>query len=372
MKKIVGIIAAATMAASMFAVDISSTVKMSTKLAAKNGDDVDFLKLNTKDQKDNDALIISGATDKAGAQFQLWYLYDGTNGENTYIDVGGLYGDPNKAKELHGVRIRGVNAWFKPLDTMKVTVGDITVDSYKEMIFWWHGVYGEVPGSWGAFGGEYVGGNGAKVEYSPVAGLDLTAAIFPGAGNAFASTVKDSKVSPYVLKAKYSNIADLPVSAAAVFADKGDTKIIGLGADYGSPWSGAFYAFLNANINLNKGEFAAVSLDNFEKYTLDALQITGHFPVSIYKAGDDMKVGLHASVKATYALGGYTPYLLVSNEPDGDAGWADLSDVKLNLTVKPGVTFNVGSAAFDAAVRVDIADGKVSNWSVPLDITVGL
>jgi len=54
-----------------FAVDISATVKMDATLAGDSGEDVEFLKLNNKDQKDNDALIFSASGEKAGGQFQV-------------------------------------------------------------------------------------------------------------------------------------------------------------------------------------------------------------------------------------------------------------------------------------------------------------
>jgi len=380
MKKIVMGIAAIACAASMFAVDVSTKVQMKADIArkAEAGDDVEFFSVNTNNQKDADALIFAVNGEKAGAQWQAWYTFDGTNGENFYNDktkkeAGTSKGDweDNNLAAAHGLRIRNVSLWFKPLDMLKVTVGNIAVDSYKEMIFWWHGVYGEKPGSWGGFGGEYLGGVGVKSELTPVANLDLTFAFMPGIDTPWISTKKDSKVTNFALKAKYSNIADMPISAAVVYANKngGDTQIIGVGADYGSPWSGNFYAFLNVNMNLTKNDLTAISFDNYEKYTKDALVVAAHLPVSLYKSGDKFLVGMHASVKATYALDGFTPYLLISNEPDGDAGWL-FDDFKFNMTFNPGVTFNVGTCGMDIGVRVDVADSKLSNWKVPATMTV--
>lgn len=363
--------AAAAMAASMFAVDISSTMKMDISAAKKNGDAIDFLTLNEANQKDSDALIFSANGDKAGASFQLWYKYDGTNGENTYNDVGGLYGDPNKAAEFHGLRIRNVSMWFKPVDALKVTVGDTNLDSYKEHIFWWHGVYGAKPGSWGAFGGEYIAGNGFKAEYTPINGLELTAVALPGVGNAFISTAKGSKVANYGVKAKFNigTVADLPMTAAALYVDKGSQKYVAIGADYGNEWGGNFYAFANVSLNLNDNGLAGLAIDNAEYFVFDALKVQTHLPVVLYKEGDAMKVGLYATAKATYSLGSCSPYLILSNNRDGDAGWC-FDNFKFAMTVQPGVTFNVGSAAFDASLRLDIADSV--NWQVPVAITVGL
>ena len=73
MKKIVMGAAALLCAASMFAVDFAAKVQMAGSIAKKNGDNVDFITLDKKDQKDADALVISASTDKAGANFQFWY-----------------------------------------------------------------------------------------------------------------------------------------------------------------------------------------------------------------------------------------------------------------------------------------------------------
>jgi len=374
MKKIVMGAAALLCAASMFAVDISSTVQMEASIINDNANDnIEFFTLKNKNQKDADALIFSASTDKAGANFQLWYDYDGTNGENIYTEEGGKDGDPNKSKQVHGLRIRGVNLWFKPIDALKVTVGDINLDSYKEQIFWWHGVYGEKPGSWGAFGGEYIAGNGFKLDVTPMDGLDITAAIFPGIDTPWVSTAANSGYMGYGFKVKYTYGAG---SVAAVWVDKGKNanKIIGIGSDYNAD---GLYFFGNVNFNFDGNfGFNAVTIDDFVKYSLDAFTIAAHLPVSIYKEGDNFKVGLHASVKATYALDAATIYFLASNEPDGDAGWK-FDNFKFAMTFKPGVTFNVGSASFDVAIRADVNAGATTdagkfNWSVPAVIKVGL
>ena len=82
---------------------------------------------------------------------------------------------------------------------------------------------------------------------------------------------------------------------------------------------------------------------------------------------------MHASVKASYTIDAFTPYLLVTNEPDGDAGWVfdDNFADNFKITTKVGTTFGVGSANFDACLRLDFAKDTV-NWKVPVDITVSL
>ena len=382
MKKIVMGIAAIACAASMFAVDISSTVKMNADIVRKSGDNVEFFAVNNKDQKDSDALIFSANGEKAGGQFQLWYRFDGTDGGKSYKDISkkeagtstGSWEDDNVAGTPHGLRIRSVNLWFKPIDMIKVTVGNVSVDSYTEKIFYWHGVHGEKPGTWGNFGGDYIAGVGVKTEVSPISGLDITFAFMPGIDTAWISTAEGSKVTNFALKAKYSNIADLPLSATVVYADKDQNKFIGIGADYGNLYGAGLYAFANISIAFDKDfKFTALSVDNYEKYSVDALKVEAHLPVSIYKNGDKVGVGMHASVKASYTIDAFTPYLVVTNEPDGDTGWIfdDNFADNFKITTNVGTTFGVGSANFNAYLRLDFAKDTV-NWKVPVDITVSL
>lgn len=364
MKKIVMGLAAIAMAATIFAVDFTSTVKMSTTIANKNGDAVEFLKVNSKDQKDNDALIFSGASDNAGGQFQLWYCFDGTDGTAS--------GAPTFPTAKAAIHVRNAKIWFKPIDQLKITVGNVAIDSYKEQIFWWHGVYGAAPGSWGAFGGEYQGTQaGVKAEFRADA-LTFEAALFQGIDTALFSTAEGYGYKGYAVKAKYAFESG---SAAVVFSDKGkdQDKVIAVGADF-SGISGLYF-FANFNARLNNG-LQGISLDNYFKYSADALTIQGHLPFVMFKDGDKMVPGLYATLKVIYALDGCSPYFMATTEPDGDKGWR-FDNFEFDMTFKPGVTFNVGSAGFDAAFRLDVDTNKAANktdvnWSVPVEISIGL
>lgn len=357
MKKIIAITAMVAAAAGIAsAVEFTSKVKMGANVANDAGEAVEFFKVKNTNQKDDDTLIFTFNGEKAGAQFKAWYNYTGADPDN--------------------LGVRGANIWFKPIDMLKVTVGNIGLDSYKEQIFWWHGVYGAKPGSWGAFGGNYLEGVGAKVELTPIDGLSIEAAIAPGIDTALLSTADGYGYKGYALKAKYGFG---PGSAAVVFADKGKDadKLIGIGADFSGVEG--LYAFANVTLRLNNG-LVGIALDDYVKYSAGALTVQAHVPFVLYKSGDKMVPGVLATVKASYAMGAFTPYLLVSTEPDGDKGWTfgDGADkFNFTMTFKPGVTFNVGEASFDVAFRADVdagaaVDAEKFNWSVPVDISISL
>ena len=114
MKKIVMGAAALLCAASMFAVDFAATIKMAGDIAGGavtegTADTTYIWKLNSNDQKDADALVVSVNGDKAGANFQFWYNYAGNDAD---------------------LKVRSTNLWFKPIDMVKVTVGDVSVKTY--------------------------------------------------------------------------------------------------------------------------------------------------------------------------------------------------------------------------------------------------
>lgn len=131
-----------------------------------------------------------------------------------------------------------------------------------------------------------------------------------------------------------------------------------------------FYAFANFTLNLSKDGLAGLALDDYIKYSVDALTVQAHLPFVMFKVGDKFTPGLYATVKVSYALDGLTPYFVATTEPDGDAGWVLNDSFAFAMTFKPGVTFNVGSAGFDIAFRADVAKDTF-NWSVPVSIGVG-
>ena len=124
MKKIVMGIAAVAMAASMFAADVSGRVKMDTKVfntAAKEYDkgaikDASAHKVFSRPasmgwDEDNTFLKFAASTENSGAE--LW-----------------LQGEDAKFAQY--------SIWFKPVDALKVTIGDIFVqDGVRGTFGWW-------------------------------------------------------------------------------------------------------------------------------------------------------------------------------------------------------------------------------------------
>ncbi|MCR4741648.1 MAG: hypothetical protein K5866_02085 [Treponema sp.] len=415
MKKIVMGIVALACAASMFAVDIAARVVLDGTIADGtidiNGDEtkestLNFWKLSKYDQKDSDALVMSVNGDKSGAQFQMWYKYDGSGSA--------------------APSIRSTSLWFKPIDMLKVTVGDVSVGTYKESIDWWKAPAGEAASAhatytWSSYA--TVEGSGISLELTPIDGLWLNAGIAAGADNEFATISFDEtenetyKAWGAAAKYDFAGLLGLPLSAAVSYRDAGkdDVKIAAIGAEYGNRWGDGFYGFLNARTRFENFTYTytdtstatpayigtkhtltqenalqAVMIDNMVKYQAGAFQVMGRFPVTIRTVKD--VAGLAAAngyvdpswmayeIKASYAFSGFGVYGDVENDHAVTFD-ENFLPVFLNMTVKAGVTANFGSVALDSGVQVALPtfaknDGKLEStsnmtWSVPFNVSIG-
>ena len=111
MKKIVMGIAAVAMAASMFAADVSGRVHLDTKVFATDTKKVISRPASMGWDEDNTFLKFAASTENSGAE--LW-----------------LQGEDAKFAQY--------SIWFKPVDALKVTIGDIFVqDGVRGTFAWW-------------------------------------------------------------------------------------------------------------------------------------------------------------------------------------------------------------------------------------------
>ena len=392
MKKIVGIIgAAAVLASSIFAVDTAARVYMNSDIASGGVDkDTEFFKLKTSEQKDADALVLSANLDNAGAQFQFWYRYDGKGQYSTYDDNG-----TTKLNDV--IEVRSARIWFKPVDMLKITVGDLDIGMYKEMLHWWKDPIGTKYSPYynGYSSAPVVDGAGFSCELTPVDGLWIALAGAAGTDTANLTLTKDDfTYAQWGFGAKYSlsAVADLPLSIGVSWRDNGynDWKVLGIGADYGNAWADGLYAMVNGRLRFNEndgGKLDGITVDNYFKFTAGAFVAHLRAPVTIRTSGnDDDPSWLAWSAKVQYALDGFTPYFLFGNDMNNAGAWA-LSDKfgdTFTMQFKPGVELNVGACSINAGIVLDLAWGdadhngtgllqwaaKKFTWSVPVEFSV--
>ena len=104
-------IAAVAMAASMFAADVSGRVKMNTEVFSTNSKTVISKPASMGWDEDNTFLKFAASTENSGAE--LWL-------------------------QSEDAKFTQYSIWFKPVDALKVTIGDIFVqDGVRGTFAWW-------------------------------------------------------------------------------------------------------------------------------------------------------------------------------------------------------------------------------------------
>ena len=377
MKKIVGIIAAVAMAASVFAVDFTAGFQLKADLFNYNGttEDMGALKLWNENSKDDKPFIFTIGEDRAGGTLKF---YDSEKGALD-SDLG-----------AHAYSI-----WFKPFDMLKIELGSQDIKLNCEHISWWMGnIVGGKLNNWDGIGDwgykasvnvdaftvalAFLPGNDAfwfskakdgdalikettlYAEYAADFGkinfifdikanavteqeIDLTAL---GAG-----TVKYNEVEKTNLKvgAGYNNtFGDLGFFAdVAFFLKKIDAEfeVVGLGKfDFGYDQKSIA---IDADVSYNKDAFGAEAYVFWKANTLDAVQ----------KETMDLALFL----KASYALNGGTLYAKFYDY--------DLFADKFASEIHIGYDGNLGCLSYEVEAAIDVAE-KV-NFSVPCYFRIG-
>ena len=366
MKKIVGILAAAAVAASAFAADLSAGVRLAGDLFNYNGTTgaVQALKLNNENQPWQAPLTLSISSDRAGGTFKFW---DGTS----------------NAFETGKWAI-----WFKPTDTLKVNLGTIDKSMNVETIDW---------------GGRLINYDsfGASLDVN-VDAFSMTLSVVPGNGaywftdgkkeradaaqEAYDAWIKKFATDPdnptaaekasaqaaydYVIEnaAAKSAVAEFNFYAqyaadfgtiSAMFDAKDTFETLAFGAGYKNTFD-PVTIFVDAAFY--KGATNGIGADFDIVFAQDALNIQAYVQ---WKATDVSNIGkdsmtLLTLAKLSYALDKGTVYLYFKD--------ANLMASDFGCTIKPGFTSSVGIMDYEIAAQFDIA--KKVNISVPVNFKV--
>ena len=370
MKKIVGILAAAAvLATSVFAADISARLVQKGSLAGGYDGNVYVLGMGKTHQKDADLIQFSASTDKAGASFRLW------------ADMA----------DDEAVKVRKLSFWFKPVDMLKVTIGFFEPGLYTERLDWWKvgtaEYYGNVNG-WGGVGrysGACMGdGYGINLELTPVDGLTIAAQFAPGTGNAWLVAPKegDSTYAKWGAMAKYQ-IAD-NISAGAAFRDNGKDswKQIRAGVEFGN-WGTPYYGFVQPVMLMNgvakDSGLDGVCIDNYFSYNFGFMNLQARIPVTIRMTDNDGDPSyMLYNIKASFPQDGWTPYVQIQSfDLDDDGTFSACTptmhkvlrfdEFKFNANIHAGAVFNFGAVSLDVAavVNIDTDEGAKTGWYVP-------
>ena len=390
MKKIVGILsAAAVLATSVFAADVSAATKIKgTVLSYDNAETFSLLsEVNDSHDYANPNMTFSVSDDKAGATIKLT-----TDG-----------GD-------EAIKQTTQTIWFKPIDALKITVGNFDVALNKEQIDWTESVTG-------------LGGNGYLFSIN-AEGFGLDFGLSQADNGLWFSKAKDKDpaIKSFFVKAGYS--ADFGTVAAfaefnraksgrrtyayhdAFFVDLTEVPCETL--DYyvkdGVKTKASKYTPGGAAFTLKDGAigdilFGASYRNNFngidvfanfngymadkfewlrpEVYVSGSADALGYslFVAPFIIVDSDVKDALEAAdekafqcevvAKVTYALDGCTPYVYFKD--------ADLVAKDFAATIKAGATGNVGAMGWNAWLQIDTGKGDKADKvdiSVPFELTM--
>ncbi len=329
--------AVAAMATSMFAADVAAQLKLGTNLYA---DKAVFTKPTSAGWDDNNTFMkMSVAGDQAGAEIHL-------------------------SKE--DVSLYGLSLWFKPIDAIKVTVGNNTSSTFVKGTFaWWaptaklENVTGiKVNGTIGDLGPEALYAAESKPEEpKALSFLDFNKTGYDVVGNFWVQGTYNlgsaGAVQAYVTKGAVLN--------AYGVGGWGHTAGLAIGLAYDHmPWQQTgFYA--DALVNFNESgdslEFDEVVGQLGGQFCKDglALRLVNCFAY-------DSKFAYGFVAKASYAINAYTPYVqLLGN-----------SILDKSLGAEVGVDFNVGSCAINAAFKttIDFTGASAFEFAIPVSFTV--
>lgn len=335
--------AVAAMATSMFAADVTAQVKLSTKL-------FDDKKVLTTPESagwddNNTYMKMSVASDNVGAEIHL-------------------------SKE--DVSLYGLSLWFKPVDTVKVTVGNNTAGTITKGTFAWWAQSAKIENQMGIKAEVNVGSLGLEFLVADNKSTDEKEAFLNFNKSGY------DMLSPFWLAGKYSLGSAGTIQA---FVTKGaEINAYGVGGWKNSmndcalafgvaydhmPWQQTgFYGDVLVNFakDGNGLKFDEVAGQIGGQYCANGLAVR---LVGLYAYGNKYgttKFDAGFVAKASYAIDAYTPYLqLLGN------GIMDKS-----LTAEIGVDFNVGSCAINAAVNIPMSFDKMGETkvTVPVSFTV--
>ncbi len=350
MKKIVGILAVAAMATSMFAADVAGNLKLNGKLANFDGDN--FTLLHAPDVESNpwgnQTLKLSVNADVAGAAVDFLSKKSTANS----VKVNGEAKKPEDLVELSNVdAVLGCNwnIWFKPADMVKVTVGNLGgYELNSETIDWTNLVNNS---GWG-YAGE------VNVDAFSLV-ISTTSDKWLGKGN---------EVPNLYLRAGYA--ADFGKIQAALKAT--DTfKVLNIAAGYsGSADSISYFADVLFGMD-SKGETTVNSLaaDAFVRYGADALEVKAYL-----KAGIPMKSGAAFTIAPKAYVGYQLDACKVSCVLNANTITIQEGN-KYPLTeinVTPKVEGNFGGMGWEVSAKMGIpcVDGKKFTVEVPFGINM--
>ena len=320
MKKIVGILAAAAIATSVFAADVAATAKVKSTLFNSKDGAISLLGAIENNQTAGHITLftLSTSTDNAGGTVKYW-------------------GDNADSKVVFG----GYTVWYKPTDNIKL--------SYKENAL---ELFGDKYNGWYAHDvAKHGGGYGLQFAADALT-LDFALQDAP-----FVKKAKDGDAEIGQLGAKLSYSADFG-SLAFLFAANNTFKAFDVGAGFSGNFGDVGVVF-NAGAKIDtKADTKVIGINPSAGGSIDALSWAIDVPVTL-NIGGDTAVGTNA--KVAYAL---DPVTVTGYFEDGDF----LAKGDFAATIGAKLNGSVGAASWEINCSYKTADKE---FNVGLETGIG-
>lgn len=334
MKKIVMGIAAVAMAASMFAADVSAKLKLGTSLWESNK--VLTTPTSTGWDVNNTFFKLAASGDNSGVEF---CLFD------------------------EDAKFHGLSMWFKPTDSLKITVGNMTVGTITKGTFayWAQSVKQEnemgvkLDASFGDFSLEVASLHKGLLD-TKAKGLDMIGNFWIGGTYAMGNA---GTIQGFITKGALLN-------AYGVGGWKNDSTntedyyTMGLAYDH-QPWEQTgFFADAYVNFTGSKFEFDQFGTQIGGQFVNDGLALRMVNIVTYgNRYGTPKTLDYGCAAQASYAIDAWTPYVKVI-----------YSGIKAKkVEIETGVDTTVGGVAINANVDVVAENGKDVAVKVPVSFT---
>jgi len=381
MKKIVGILAAAAVAASAFAADLSAGVRLAGDLFNYNGDTgaVQALKLNNENQPWQAPLTLSISSDRAGGTFKFW---DGTSSSFTTgkwaiwfkptdalkVNLGTIDKSMNVETIDYGGRLINYDNWGASLD-VNVDAFSMTLSAVVDNGKYWFtdGTVERAAAADAAYKkaydeayATYIKNNAAEPAYPTEAEKTAADTAAKAAGNAAKQAALDGAKTAATAELNfYAQYAADFGTISAMFDAKDTFKTLAFGVGYKNTFD-PVTIFVDAAFY--KGKTNGIGADFDIVFAQDALNIQAY---AKWTADDITNINMStmtllALAKFSYTLDKGTVYLYFKD--------ADILESSFGCTIKPGFTSSVGIMAYEIAAQFDIASSV--KISVPVNFKV--
>ncbi len=362
MKKIVGILAAAAVAVSAFAVDFSAGMQLKANLFEYDGasNSVSAFKLWNENGKDDKPFIFSLSSDRVGATIKIFDSngdFKTANGKTgTDPDTGAttvtLEGQAGKAPA--GMAAHAFNIWFKPFDMIRVDLGGQDIKLNCEHITWWKGnIVGGFLNGW-----DGIGDWGYKATLN-VDAFSVALAFLPG-NNAWWFDYSGSTASLNETTLYLQYAADFG-TINAIFDAKDTFKNIKAGVGFNGKFDALGIFADVAFFYKNSASAAAVDFD--VSYAADAFGIEAYFAwkATNFNAINMDTMNLATFLKVSYALNGGSLYFKFLD--------ADVLNNAFNAEFHVGYDGNLGAMSYEVEALIEV--GTSVKVSVPCYFRVG-